>query len=158
MLLNSVRFLSFMFVGLSMGGALAHLFELPNKIGLRADAYLTVQQNYRGWALLGIVVFGALLSTLFLTVLTRGRGGVFALSLAAFLCIVGAQAVFWTFTYPANVATRNWTMLPDNWMQLRAQWEYSHAAGAGLNLAAYACLVLSLLSRQKRTPESPRSV
>ncbi|MGE0650765.1 MAG: hypothetical protein AB7P12_03310 [Alphaproteobacteria bacterium] len=53
MLLISVRFLSFMFVGLSMGGALAHLFELPNKIGLPADAYFTVQQNYRGWALLG---------------------------------------------------------------------------------------------------------
>jgi hypothetical protein len=47
MLLKTFRFLSLMFVGLSMGAALAHLFELPNKIGLPAEAYLTVQQNYR---------------------------------------------------------------------------------------------------------------
>ena len=158
MLLNAVRFLSFMFLGLSMGGALAHLFELPNKIGLSAESYLTVQQNYRGWSLLGIVVVGALLSTLILTILVRRRGLVFALSLAAFLCIVGAQAVFWIYTYPANVATQNWTVLPDTWMHFRAQWEYSHAAGAVLNLVAYVCLVLSLLSRRNRTPESPRSV
>jgi hypothetical protein len=158
MLLNALRFLSFMFVGLSMGGALAHLFELPNKIGLSAESYLAVQQNYRGWSLLGIVVVGALLSTLILTILVRGRRFVFALSLAAFLFIVGAQAVFWMYTYPANVATQNWTVLPDTWMQFRAQWEYSHAVGAGFNLAAYACLVLSLLGRRNRTPESPRSV
>ncbi|MQA66375.1 MAG: DUF1772 domain-containing protein [Alphaproteobacteria bacterium] len=150
MLLKTFRFLSLMFVGLSMGAALAHLFELPNKIGLPAEAYLTVQQNYRGWSLLGIVVIGALVSTLILAVLVRGRGTVFWLSLGALLCILGAQAVFWTFTYPANVATQNWTMLPDNWMQLRSQWEYSHAAGAGFNLAAFVCLVLSLLCRQER--------
>jgi hypothetical protein len=148
--LKTFRFLSLMLVGLSMGAALAHLFELPNKIGLPAEAYLTVQQNYRGWSLLGIVVIGALVSTLILAVLVRGRGTVFRLSLEAFLCILGTQAVFWTFTYPANVATQFWTMLPDNWMQLRSQWEYSHAAGAGFNLAAFVCLVLSLLCRQER--------
>ena len=40
--------------------ALAHLLELPNKIGLSRDDYLIVQQIYRGWALLGIVVLSAL--------------------------------------------------------------------------------------------------
>jgi hypothetical protein len=40
--------------------------ELPNKINLTRDNYLTVQQIYRGWALLGFVVAGALPSTLIL--------------------------------------------------------------------------------------------
>jgi hypothetical protein len=53
--------------------------------------------------------------------------------------------VFWTFTYPANQATDNWTMLPENWLQLRSQWEYSHAASTVLNLIALVTLILSAL-------------
>ena len=37
-------------------------------------------------------------------------------------------------TYRVTQQTRNWTMLPENWLALREQWEYSHAAGAGLNV------------------------
>jgi hypothetical protein len=33
----------------------AHLFELPNKIGLSEEHYFLVQSIYRGWALFGIV-------------------------------------------------------------------------------------------------------
>jgi hypothetical protein len=66
----------------------------------------------------------------------------------AFLCIAGTQVVFWTYTYPANQATNNWTMLPENWVELRRQWEYSHATSAALNLVALVTLILSILSRQ----------
>jgi hypothetical protein len=38
----------------------------------------------------------------------------------------------------------NWTFMPDNWRELRRQWEYSHAAGAGLYLAAFIMLALSM--------------
>lgn len=91
-----VRFLSLLFVALALGPALAHLFELPNKINLSVEDYFTVQNVYRGWALLGFVVFGALASTLLQTVLLWQHGKVFALSLLAFLCIVGTQVIFWT--------------------------------------------------------------
>src|SRR3546814_4738452 len=64
-------FIAFVFVALALGPALAHLFALPNKIGLDEAQYLTVQQIYAGWALLGVVVFGALLSTLVLAVVLR---------------------------------------------------------------------------------------
>jgi hypothetical protein len=53
--------------------------------------------------------------------------------------------VFFTFTYPANQQTVNWTVLPDNWQQLRRHWEYSHAIGAGLYFVAFISLLLSLL-------------
>ena len=147
--LTTVRFFSFLFVALALAPALAHLLELPNKIGLSYDDYLTVQQIYRGWALLGFVVAGALLSTLILAIMVRKRPKEFALTLVAFLCIVGTQVVFWTFTFPANQQTSNWTMLSANWTTLRTQWEYSHAAGAVLNLIALITLISSLLTRDK---------
>ena len=40
-------------------------------------------------------------------------------------------------------------MLPENGMALRAQWEYSHATGAVLNLVAFIMLVRSVLVRSK---------
>ena len=145
---TAARFFSLLFAALALAPALAHLLELPNKIGLSRDNYLVVQQIYRGWALLGIVVLGALLSTLILTILVRKRSNEFALSLAAFLCIVGTQVVFWTFTFPTNQQTSNWTVLPENWETLRMQWEYSHATSALLNLIAFIALAFSV-SRDK---------
>jgi ribose/xylose/arabinose/galactoside ABC-type transport system permease subunit len=98
---------------------------------------------------LGIVVLGALLSTLVLTIMVRTRRKTFIFTLVAFLCIVGTQLVFWTFTYPANQATDNWIVLPANWLELRDQWEYSHAVSAGLNLIALVTLILSALVRDE---------
>jgi ABC-type cobalamin transport system permease subunit len=147
--LSTARFLSLLFAALALAPALAHLLELPNKIGLSREDYLTVQQIYRGWALLGFVVAGALLSTLILTIMVRKRPKEFALTLVAFACIVGTQVVFWAFTFPANQQTSNWTVLPENWMALRTQWEYSHAASAVLNLIALIALIVSVLIRDK---------
>jgi hypothetical protein len=142
---STVRFLALFFAALALAPALAHLLELPNKIDLSRDEYLTVQQIYRGWALLGIVVTGALLSTLALAVITRKERRAFRCALIAFLSVVGTQIVFWAFTYPTNRETNNWTVLPAHWMELRTQWEYSHAASAGLNLIALVAVILAVL-------------
>jgi hypothetical protein len=138
---------SVLFVGLLLGPALAHLFALPNKLPLDREAYFVVQGIYAGWSLIGIAVFAALASTLWLTLaLRRDRAG-FGWALAALLSLVAAQAIFWIFTYPANVATANWTEQPADWESLRTQWEYSHAAGALLTLAALLCLTATALAR-----------
>lgn len=144
-----LRFSSLLFAALALGPALAHLLELPNKVGLSREEYLTVQQIYRGWALLAIVVLGALLSTLFYAIAARRRRREFVPALLAFLCIAGTQAIFWSFTYPANEQTANWTLLPEHWRTLRTQWEYSHAASAALNLAAFIALAWAVLARPK---------
>jgi hypothetical protein len=80
-----------------------------------------------------------------LTVLQRGAGTAFYLTLAATLCIALSLAVFFLFTFPANKATQNWTVLPQQWQALRQQWEYSHATGAILNFVALASLTLSII-------------
>jgi hypothetical protein len=142
---NFLRFLALLFAALALAPAAAHLLELPNKIGLPREEYLTVQQIYSGWWLLGIVVLGALVSSLALALATRRRRREFVPALIGFLCIAGTQALFWTFTYPANEQTANWTLLPEHWRALRTQWEYSHAASAVLNLVAFIAIACSVL-------------
>lgn len=142
---KTIYFLSLVFVALALVPSMAHLLELPNKMSLTRDEYLVVQQIYRGWALLGIVVFGALISTLLLTITVRRDRNAFVFALISFLCIAGTQIVFWTYTFPTNQITNNWTMLPDNWADLRRQWEYSHATSALLNLLAMISLSASVL-------------
>jgi hypothetical protein len=44
--------------------------------------------------------------------LSRCQEMSFVLILDAFLCMAGTQVLFWTFTYPANQQTRNWSVLP----------------------------------------------
>jgi hypothetical protein len=148
MWLKTFYFLSLLFAALALAPTMAHLLELPNKITLSRDAYLTVQHIYRGWAFLGFVVVSALVSTLILTIKLRKQHRAFMFSLVAFLCIAGTQVIFWTYTQPANRATQNWTMLPENWVALRQQWEYSHATSAVLNLTALISLILSVLHRK----------
>jgi len=148
--LQVARFVGLLLTALTLAPGLAHLLEMPHKLLLSRTEYLTVQQIYRGWALLGIVVIGALVSLLILTLMTRGLRTVFPLTLTALLCIAATQAVFWTFTFPANQETRNWTVPPEHWMALRAQWEYSHAASAVLSLIALGALILSVLVNDER--------
>src|SRR5678815_683012 len=115
-----------MLTAIAMSLALAHLFELPNKIDLGAAHYLIVQRNYDNWATIGLVVPAAFLSVVALTIMLRSTGTPFTLALIALLLLVGELIAFWGLIFPVNQATQNWTMLPDNWEALRAQWEYSH--------------------------------
>jgi hypothetical protein len=145
-----IKFLSIFFTALALGASLAHLYALPNKINLSRDAYFTVQQIYRGWALLGVVFAGQLFSTFLLAFKSRKVAQRFYFAVAAFICVVATLVVFFSFTYPANVMTNNWTSAPENWRELRDQWEYSHAVGALLNLATLSFLTMSILQQEKQ--------
>src|SRR5262249_5612637 len=118
--------------------------ELAQKIHLPAERYLVVQTLYRGWALAGVIVVVALLSTLALAVALRGHAG-FVGALIAFGCIAATQVVFWSATFPVNLATHNWTELPEQWQEPRTRWEYSHAVSAVLNLAAFLAVISAVL-------------
>jgi len=146
--LETALFFSLLFTGLAMSAAGAHLLELLSKLSWPRDEYMIVQQIYRGWALLGIVVVAALLATLVAVILGRRQRLVMSLALVALSSLAGAQAIFWLLTYPVNQKTRDWTAVPADWLGLRLQWEYSHAAGAMLDLAAFIALILAALARR----------
>lgn len=137
----ALKFLAVVLTALALAPGCAHLFSLPNKIHMSREAYFIAQSVYRGWALLGVVLFGTLAANLALTVASWRRGEPYVLALLAFACIAATLAIFFAWTYPANVATQNWTVPTDNWETLRAQWEYSHAVNALITFVAL-CLVV----------------
>ena len=67
-------------------------------------------------------------------------------SMLSFLSILVTQAVFWTYTYPINSLTRNWTVTPDNLEAARRQWEYSHAVNAGITLLSLVLIIAAVLA------------
>lgn len=147
---DAVSFGAIFFCGLALVPAAAHAMEFPNKIHMARDEYMTAQKLYRGWQRVAPIVILALASTAMLIWRTQAAGPApRAASIIAFLCIAGTQAVFWAFTFPVNRATKNWTEAPPDWEGLRRKWEYSHAASAALNLAAFAAAVLAVLGSDR---------
>jgi hypothetical protein len=140
-------FIALLSTAIALGAALAHALELPNKIGLSGTEYFVVQKAYRGWNQLAYLLIVEVVSIITVVAMSRQQPYVFWPAVAAFGCLVAAQALFWIFTYPANVATENWTVIPANWGELRHRWEYSHAAGAAFQLLALCCLIFAVLAR-----------
>jgi hypothetical protein len=73
-----------------------------------------MQRAYDGWWILAFVLLVQFLSIAAVIYLARRRHAVFSYAVTALLGVTGAQAVFWIYTQPANVATRNWTVQPKN--------------------------------------------
>lgn len=142
-----VLFIAFITTALALGGGLAHLYAIANKLDLPVDEYFAAQRAYDGWNMLGAVLSVEMTAMIAAAVMSRTDTRVFGLLLLAIALVVVSQAVFWVFTFPANRATANWTEVPENWEALRRQWEYSHLAGALCQLAAFAALVAAMLVR-----------
>lgn len=145
--LDIALFIALLATAVALGAALAHAFALANKIGLPADEYLIAQKSYRGWDRLGYVLLIQLVSMLAVSIISGRESNVRVPAVFAILSLAIAQAMFWVFTYPANIATQNWTVAPQDWEHLRWQWEYSHAVGAAFQFLALSCLIVAALAR-----------
>lgn len=146
MSLRVVQFLVVLVTALALVPAGGHLFELPNKIDLSRDAYQTVQGVYAGWAWLGILDLAALIMNAVLAIRLRRQCLAFSFALTSALCFIVFFAIFFTWTFPSNQATVNWTALPDDWSRLRQKWEYSHAANAVVILIALCAVTLPAIT------------
>src|SRR5262245_32509300 len=145
-MVKTLYFLAIMLTAIAMSAALAHLFELPNKIDVGAAGYLTVRRNYDNWWIVGLSVPLAFIGVLVVTISLRGSGVPFTLALTALFLLVGEMVAFCGFTAPVNRATENLTMLPSNWGELRDRWEYLHAVRVILYVLALGTLVMSALN------------
>ena len=144
-----VWFTAMLATALALGAALAHAFELPNKMALGREDYFTVQQIYAGWNRLAYLLGVQLIALVALAVISRHQLGVRGGALVAIAGLIGAQVIFWSWTFPANVATESWTVIPTNWQALRKTWEYSHAAGAALQTIAMSALIVAATARSR---------
>ena len=66
-----VHFLAVVLTALALVPAGAHIFELWNKIALSQQDYFKVQGIYRGWALFGFVLCGAIAANFALALTLR---------------------------------------------------------------------------------------
>ena len=122
----------------------------PNKIHLPADQYFTTQSVYLGWAVpTGTVLIAAIIVTLVYTIAMRGHGIAFWLSLTAFILTAATLAIFFIWTFPANQATTNWTVIPENWQALRKKWEFGHMLNAVLTFIALCAVTASTLTDRR---------
>ena len=148
MLLKSLHLFTIVMVALCLVPAGAHFFELANKMSLSPVAYMTVQKIYAGWAFFGVPIITALLLTAIHAFIMRNDRAAFLMSVTAVLCLAATQVIFWSFTYPINVATDNWTVAPEAFEVARRQWEYSHAVNAVLIFVAFVTIILSVLGHK----------
>lgn len=143
MTLKIVHFLALVLTALALAAPLAHLFSYLNKINVAVGPYFQMQRAYDNWWVVGMTMPLALIANL--AAIWFSRGGSPAFSIAAAALIGLFFVIFLTWTHPANEATRNWTVIPQNWQGLRAQWENSHAVNAFVMLAAFCCAAISAL-------------
>jgi hypothetical protein len=139
-----------MLTALSMGTALCHLLEMPAKITYDGALWLTLLQTLYPPAFGTIGAFfevGAVVTAVVLAFLVRRRRPAFVWTLLGALCLVAAHAAFWIWVAPVNAKMLPLTVetLPADWLGLRDQWEYTHAARAVLQIVALGALVLSIL-------------
>lgn len=124
------------------------LFDLPSKLSLSTTHYMTVQRTNSGVSFFGAAVTGALVLTIAHTITLRGDSIAFLLSAAACTCLAGTELIFWLFTYPINVATKQWTVTPNKFETARKQWEYARAISAILTLLALVTVLLSIAAAE----------
>ncbi len=119
----------------------AHLLEMPHKLLMTRDAYLSVQQIYRGWALFGVPIVAKIICDAGLAALLWRQHRAAAVgAVVSALSIAAGLVVFFIWVQPGNIATANWTVLPPDWQTLRQSWEGGHAAIAGLTLIAFGAI------------------
>jgi hypothetical protein len=120
-----------------------------NKMALGRERYFVVQSIYQGWAWLGIILILAITANTVLAIRVRRQTGpmLCAAASAAIICVT--LAIFFTWTFPANQATANWTIQPADWQALRSHWEHSHAVNAALTFVALCETTASALFRQR---------
>jgi hypothetical protein len=75
----------------------------------------------------------------------------FRWAIVAPVAMLATLAIFFVRAFPTNQATSNWTVVPGDWRDLRAQWEYWHAVNAVLTLLSFCAVALStVLARERR--------
>lgn len=140
-----LQVIAVMLVALCLVPTGAHLLEMPGKMAMGKDAYFANQLIYNGWALFGVVEAAAIVATGVLAWSSRGQPMAMGMAAASAGLIVASLAAFFSFTYPGNVATSNWTVAPDNWEMLRQNWETGHAIEAVLTFLSLLAVTTSVV-------------
>ena len=162
------RVLNVVLVAVAMALALAHVLELPGKMRLSREQYLTIQPiYYPGFTFGGAAEPLGLLTLLVLTILTPYGTAPFWLTVGAFVSLLAMHATYWLVTHPVNnfwlegfelkrfgagffsfdPLGRPADSRRPEWTVLRDRWEWSHVVRAGLGLLSLILRVTAITAR-----------
>jgi hypothetical protein len=154
MMLTLMRFISLLLGALKLGLAWAHLVEMGPKRAMSGAEWLTTQQAYRDFGRVAAVTMpGALASTLATLALVRKQRPTALLTALGAVCTAATVALWARFNEPVNREIVTWQAdaLPADWERRRDQWEFAHAASAGLHAASQVALLVATLRDQGAT-------
>ena len=160
----ALEVITIFFAAVAMSLAVAHALEYPGKMRLDPGTYMAVQTiYYPGFTVGGAGEPLAILTSLILLILMRGRGAGFWWILGAFIALIAMHAVFWLVTQPTNrfwlrnqqlgkAGSKFFGVAPGGqmessqteWNRLRDRWERSHIARAVLSIIALVALVVAV--------------
>lgn len=152
---------------LSMSLSLAHALELPGKLRLDKEAYLTVQKiYYPGFTVGGFGEVLGLVAILALLWWTPTESAAFKWTLASFATLLATHITYWVLTHPVNNfwlkdsnlkglsasffgTSRDQHAAPkadeaNVWKHFRNRWEFSHVVRAVLAMASLILLVVAI--------------
>jgi hypothetical protein len=152
--MNTLAFLTLVVAALALGAPLAHVLEMPVRRTYDPALYVAVTHTlYRYFGIVGgmieVTAVVAAIIWAYRSVPTRtwpssARGW----AVAGAACLALAHALFWLLVDPVNRQFAVWTpaAVPPDWTRLRDQWEFTHAARAGLFLLGFSALLASVLA------------
>jgi hypothetical protein len=156
----ALEVLAVMLAAVTMSLALAHALELPGKLRLNKEQYLTVQPiYYPGFTLGGIAEFGSIITTFALLFMAPRGSAQFWLIAVALAALVTVQIIFWIMTQPVNKYWLRNTELSrlgtrffetgsaapaGDWTVMRDQWERSHLLRAIASVVALLFLTTAI--------------
>jgi len=145
----TVQVVTVLLVSVAMSLALAHALELPGKMRLDKEHYLTVQSiYYPGFTIGGFAEGVGIVATLVLLLMTSTNNAAFWWTFIGFIALVAMHVVYWVITHPVNnfwlkdqhlkgAGAAFFSLDPakrgglsekggDDWKHFRNRWEYSH--------------------------------
>jgi hypothetical protein len=147
--LKVLRFITLLLVTLTLGLVFAHVMEIPGKLRLDGQTWLTVQQNlYVGFGVIGsIIEVGAVVLCWVMAFASRRRPA-FYWTVGAAVAVSAGLAVWFALVSPMNTVLSAWTpeTLPEGWRAVRDQWELGHAIHCVLFAMGFSALVIALLA------------
>jgi hypothetical protein len=164
-MMRTLEVVTVIVVSIAMALGVAHALELPGKLRLSKEQYLSVQRiYYPGFTYGGVAEPIGLLLLLVLAIVTSAGNTRFWLTVAAFLVFVLMHATYWLVTHPVNsfwlkdtqpeqLARGFFAFDPlhridrlraADWTVLRDRWEYSHVVRAVLALVSLLLLVTAI--------------
>jgi hypothetical protein len=161
--MNAWSFVTLVLAALALGAPLAHVLEMPVRRTYDPALYVTVTHTlYRYFGIVGAMfeVGAVVAAVIWAAGLGRSRAAPRSArrwAVAGAACLALAHVLFWLLVYPVNQEFAAWTpaAVPPDWTRLRDQWEFTHAARAGLFLLGFCALLASMLGA--RCPPGPVS-